>query len=398
MAASTPHRSDTNGIAERALRRVKEATSAVFLQSGLDEKWLSGSIEGFLVSMSVRDAPHQLIADLHGDLLREISAFTCVHWQGLGQAARALRKRNITDGAQAKKLILFDGAFNLSRHITVISANQFRMSIGNSIRNFGASSCPDEIQTNTATAPVDPSLAASRASTVSLSAPVSVTEHATRAPVDVYTAPARMIEHVAPAPVIEYIAPSPAVSCPSVQEIPEVLVVERIQEPIVETTENIAEIPVVQEQVIVQEILDVVVPLPPDEEFTEPVYNPVHQERIVAGENTHNMIGNSAVQEQVVVQELPPVVEQTQETIDVASSITEVPGPCATPVVPQIGDVGFDKHGKLCEVICINGRSLHIRGQIRVLYTWEKRGRYESGQWIPVSDFRAERDAKRRQL
>ena len=34
---STPHRSETNGIAERAGRRVKEGTSAVFLQSGLDE-------------------------------------------------------------------------------------------------------------------------------------------------------------------------------------------------------------------------------------------------------------------------------------------------------------------------------------------------------------------------
>ena len=36
---STPHRSETNGIAERAVRRVKEGTSAVLLQSGLDEKW-----------------------------------------------------------------------------------------------------------------------------------------------------------------------------------------------------------------------------------------------------------------------------------------------------------------------------------------------------------------------
>ena len=34
---STPHRSDTNGFAERALRRVKEGTSAVLLQSGLNE-------------------------------------------------------------------------------------------------------------------------------------------------------------------------------------------------------------------------------------------------------------------------------------------------------------------------------------------------------------------------
>ena len=36
---STPHRSETNGIAERAMRRVKEGTSAVLLQSGLNESW-----------------------------------------------------------------------------------------------------------------------------------------------------------------------------------------------------------------------------------------------------------------------------------------------------------------------------------------------------------------------
>ena len=32
---STPHRSETNGIADRAVRRVKEGTSAVLLRSGL---------------------------------------------------------------------------------------------------------------------------------------------------------------------------------------------------------------------------------------------------------------------------------------------------------------------------------------------------------------------------
>ena len=34
---STQHRSETNGIAERAVRRVKEGTSAVLLQSGLND-------------------------------------------------------------------------------------------------------------------------------------------------------------------------------------------------------------------------------------------------------------------------------------------------------------------------------------------------------------------------
>ena len=39
---STPHRSETNGIAERAVRRIEEGTSAVLLQSGLDEKMVGG--------------------------------------------------------------------------------------------------------------------------------------------------------------------------------------------------------------------------------------------------------------------------------------------------------------------------------------------------------------------
>ena len=44
---STPHRSETNGISERAVRRVKEGTSAVLLQSGLNEK-LVGRLYGML--------------------------------------------------------------------------------------------------------------------------------------------------------------------------------------------------------------------------------------------------------------------------------------------------------------------------------------------------------------
>ena len=42
---STPHRSETNGIAEKAVRRVKEGTSAVLLQSGLDENLRADSME-----------------------------------------------------------------------------------------------------------------------------------------------------------------------------------------------------------------------------------------------------------------------------------------------------------------------------------------------------------------
>ena len=52
---STPHRSETNGIAERAVRRVKEGTSAVLLQSGLNESWWADSLEYYTYLRNVTD-------------------------------------------------------------------------------------------------------------------------------------------------------------------------------------------------------------------------------------------------------------------------------------------------------------------------------------------------------
>ena len=52
---STPHRSETNGIAERAVRRVKEGTSAVLLQSGLNESWWADSMEWYTYLRNVTD-------------------------------------------------------------------------------------------------------------------------------------------------------------------------------------------------------------------------------------------------------------------------------------------------------------------------------------------------------
>ena len=56
---STPHGSETNGIAERAVRRIKEGTSAVLLQSGLYEKWWAISIDCCCYLRNVQD----LLAD-----------------------------------------------------------------------------------------------------------------------------------------------------------------------------------------------------------------------------------------------------------------------------------------------------------------------------------------------
>ena len=52
---STPHRSETNEIAERAVRRVKEGTSAVLLQSGLGEKSWADSMECYTYLRNIQD-------------------------------------------------------------------------------------------------------------------------------------------------------------------------------------------------------------------------------------------------------------------------------------------------------------------------------------------------------
>ena len=56
---STPHRSETNGIAERAVRKIKEGTFAVLLRSGLDEKCWADSMECCCYLRNVQD----LLAD-----------------------------------------------------------------------------------------------------------------------------------------------------------------------------------------------------------------------------------------------------------------------------------------------------------------------------------------------
>ena len=52
---STLHRSETIGIAERAVHRIEEGTSAVLLQSGLDEKWWADSMECCTYLRNIQD-------------------------------------------------------------------------------------------------------------------------------------------------------------------------------------------------------------------------------------------------------------------------------------------------------------------------------------------------------
>ena len=55
LRTSAPHRSETNGNAERAIRRIKEVTSAGLLQSGLDENWWADSLECYTYLRNIQD-------------------------------------------------------------------------------------------------------------------------------------------------------------------------------------------------------------------------------------------------------------------------------------------------------------------------------------------------------
>ena len=71
LCTSTPHRSETNGIAERTVRRIQERTS-VLLFSGMNEKWWADSMECFSDQRNVQDlmadGKHRVKSDLDTNL------------------------------------------------------------------------------------------------------------------------------------------------------------------------------------------------------------------------------------------------------------------------------------------------------------------------------------------
>ena len=95
---STPHRSETNGIAERAVRRVKEGTSAVLLQSGLDENWWADSMECYTYLRNIQD----LLSDGKTPYERRFGkpclkdrSFRLVHWLSITLFLRKTSQESI---------------------------------------------------------------------------------------------------------------------------------------------------------------------------------------------------------------------------------------------------------------------------------------------------------------
>ena len=97
---STPHRSETNGIAERALRRVKEGTSAVLLQSGLNESWWADSMECYTYLRNVTDLLSDgktLYERRLGNHLKDL-LFHLVHWLSIILLLRRISQESNLEG------------------------------------------------------------------------------------------------------------------------------------------------------------------------------------------------------------------------------------------------------------------------------------------------------------
>ena len=89
---SKPHRSETNGIAERAVRGIKEGTSAVLLQSSLDERWCVTAI--FETSQIYYLMGTRPMKDVLGNHLKD-RLFHLVHWLSITLFLRKISQESI---------------------------------------------------------------------------------------------------------------------------------------------------------------------------------------------------------------------------------------------------------------------------------------------------------------
>ena len=141
------------------------------------------------------------------------------------------------------------------------------------------------------------------AATYAATAASKMVECVDPAPVVTYAAPAPVIEYVSSALVIEYIAPALAMTyVASSQQLPPAYTITT------DTTDDnfdITDLVNTQFSSTARLLHHRSLFFPSYEEFSAPVYNQVHQEQIAAGETTENIAEIPVVQEQVIVQEIP---------------------------------------------------------------------------------------------
>ena len=86
-----------------------------------------------------------LVYALRDELLEEVTSKLGIHHEGLAQAARAAKKRGLITATTSAKLIKYDHAYNLVRHITTASKTSMlefvRRELGGE-RAAGATSLP----------------------------------------------------------------------------------------------------------------------------------------------------------------------------------------------------------------------------------------------------------------
>ena len=145
-----------------------------------------------------------------------------------------------------------------------------------------------------------------------------------------YAAPASVFEYVAPAPVIEYIAPAPAVTYPAPsQQLPSTMTT-------VTTGVNLDTTGLVNLQIsftaVEASAPQVFGSHPPLEEFAAPVYDQVHQEQKLQEETTLNIVEIPVVQKQVIVQEIP----QAPQIVDSTPLLEFVAAQIIATVQPQV--------------------------------------------------------------
>ena len=151
---------------------------------------------------------------LHGHSLRRLVCSAGTDFKGLEQAARQCRRSGLISSRIAKKLLALDAAFNVLRHVNSVRAERLLAELD------------AEVHVKTP----DPASYTTNADAATCAAT------AASAPVNELAASERVIENVAPAPVGFH----PVQEQMTVQEIPEIQVIERIQE---QTEEQIVDDP-----------------------------------------------------------------------------------------------------------------------------------------------------------